>query len=144
MTSVPEYPREADSDHSDTNPEEMIHAEIRIRPPIVNAGHAIPCSCLICKLEVESRMALYRHMHMNHPHDKPYSCQDCGANHNNLKELSSHHSNVHRSRTVSCSQCDYSCISQGQDASAHSLSHNWLSVSKVWKRIPHPYGVVTT
>ena len=114
VTSVPEYPRVADSDHSDTDPEEMIHAETRIRLPIVNAGCAIPHSCLVCKVEVESGMALYKHMHMTHPHDKPYSCRDCGTTHNNLKELSSHHSNVHRSHTISCSQCDYSCISKAK------------------------------
>ncbi len=114
LTSVPEYPRVADSDHSDTDPEDMIQAKIRIRPPIVNAGCAIPHSCLVCKVEVELGMALYRHMCMTHPHDKPYSCCDCGTNHNNLKELSSHHSNVHRSHMVSCSQCNYSCISKAK------------------------------
>ncbi len=61
LALVPEYPRVADSEHSDTDPDEMIHTEIRIRPPIVNAGCMIPRSCLVCKLEVESGMALYRH-----------------------------------------------------------------------------------
>ena len=59
-------------------------------------------------------MALYRHMCVTHPHNKPYSCHDYGAKHNNLKELSSHHSNVHRSSTVSYSQCNYSCISKAK------------------------------
>ncbi len=124
LASVPEYPRVADSDHSDTDLEEMIHAKTRIRPPIVNAGCAIPHSCLVCKVEVESGMALYRHMCMTHPHDKLYSCHSCGAKHNNLKELSSHHSNVHRSHTVSCSQYNYSCISK---AKMHQHVHHHMT-----------------
>ncbi len=114
LTSVPEYPRMADSDHIDIDPNEIIHTEIRIRPPIVNAGCVIPWLCLVCQVEVESGMALYRHMCATHPYDKPYSCHDCGAKYNNLKELSLHHSNVYRSSTISCSQYDYSCISKAK------------------------------
>ncbi len=114
LALVLEYPRVADSDHSDMDPDKMIHAEIRIRPPIVNAGCAIPRDCLVCSIGVESGIALYRHLCMTHPHDKPYSCHDCGAKYNNLKELSSHCSNVHRSSTVSCSHCKYSCISKAK------------------------------
>ena len=114
LTSIPEYPRLADSDHSDTDPDEMIHTEIRIRPPIVNAGCEILQSCLVCQVELESGMALYRHMHVTHPHDKPCSCCNCGTKHNNLKELSLHHSNIHRLSTVSCSQCNYSYISKAK------------------------------
>ncbi len=138
LTLILEYPRLADSDHSDTDPDEMIHAEVRIRPPIVNAGCAILWLCLVCQVELESGMALYRHMYVTHPHDKPYSCCDCGAKHNNLKELSLHHSNVHRSSTISCSLFLYL---QGQDVAAYLLTHNWIPMSKVHSRSYHAMSI---
>ncbi len=80
--------------------------------PIVNAGQAILRTCLVCDIALPSGMALYRHMRSVHPHDKPYSCKDCTSVYNNLKELSSHQSNIHCAALVSCSRCDYTSISK--------------------------------
>ena len=65
-------------------------------------------------MDLPSRMALYRHLRSVHPHDRPYKCHDCRAHYNNLKELSSHRSNVHRAKLVSCTQCDYKAMSKAK------------------------------
>ncbi len=59
-------------------------------------------------------MALYHHLHSTHPYEKPYQCHNCGARHNNLKEMSSHHSNVHQPKTVLCKECDYTSTSKAK------------------------------
>ncbi len=96
------------------DPDEMIHSEARVHPPIQHAGKAIPRNCPVCDIELLSRMALYHHIRSVHPNNKPYTCHDCGSYYNNLKELSSHQSNVHRSQTVSCSECSYTTTSKAK------------------------------
>ncbi len=80
----------------------------------MNAGKAIPCVCPVCSVDLPSGMALYCHLRSTHPHEKLYQCHDCGAKHNNLKELSSHHSNVHQPKTVLYKECDYTSTSKAK------------------------------
>ncbi len=112
ITLIPEYPAQLDSDYTDTDPDELLTAEATVHPPILYAGQAIPWTCSVCDMNLPSGMALYRHMRSVHPHDKPYSCKDCGSMYNNLKELSSHYSNIYYAAMVSCTKCDYASISK--------------------------------
>ena len=75
--------------------------------PVPSTGEAIPRVCLMCKMDLSSGMALFLHMQNEHPDEKPYQCDDYQHYFNNLKELSSHSSNIHRRRKVSCNQCSY-------------------------------------
>ena len=102
--SIPEYPRRPDLSHSDTDPDEFIEAGKVSHPLITNAGKAIPCVCPVCSVDLPSGMALYCHLHSTHPHEKPYQCHDCGARHNNLKEMSSHHSIMYISPRQFCAR----------------------------------------
>ncbi len=112
IVPIPEYPAQLDSDHMDTDPNDLLTAEAMVHPPILNAGQAIPRTCSVCDMGLPLGIALCRHMRLVHPHDKLYSCKDCGSMYNNLKELSSHHSNVHWAAIVSCAKCDYASISK--------------------------------
>ena len=112
--SILEYPKRLDSSHSDMDPDEFIEAGEVSHPPITNVGKAIPYECPVCSIDLLSGMALYYYLHSTHPHEKPYQCHNCGAKHNNLKELSSHHSNVHQPKTVLCMECDYTSTSKAK------------------------------
>ena len=81
---------------------------------IPHAGTAIPQVCPVCVLNVSSGMALYHHLKAQHPNDYLYTCHDCSNSYNNLKELSSHWSNVHRSKFVNCTQYDYTATSKAK------------------------------
>ncbi len=107
LTSIPEYPLSRDSDHSDTDPETLLTEEATVTMLVLGTGEAIPRVCLVCKTNLSSRMALFHHMRADHPGKKPYRCDDCQHQFNNLKELSSHRSNIHRRRKVSCNQWAY-------------------------------------
>ena len=110
ITLIPEYPAQLDSDHMDTDPDKLLTAEAIVHPPILHAGQAIPWTCSVCDMSLPSGMALYRHMRLVHLHDKPYSCNNCGSMYNNLKELSSHHSNIYCVAMVSYVKCDYASV----------------------------------
>ncbi len=56
-------------------------------------------------------LALYHHLCQVHPMECPYQCDSCEGMYNNLRELSSHKSNVHRTKLVSCSKCEYQTVS---------------------------------
>ena len=107
LTSISEYPQTRDPDHSDTDPETLLTEETVVSMPVSSTGEARPRVCLICKLDLSSGMALFCHMWNDHPDEKPYWCDDCQHQFNNLKELSSHHSNIYRRRKVSYNQCSY-------------------------------------
>ncbi len=107
LTSVPEYPPQLDSDWSDTDPEALLTEEATVNVPALGTGEVIPCTCPVCKAALTSGMALFRHLRSEHPDEKPYVCDDCQHHFKNLKELSSHCSNIHRRCKVSCNQCAY-------------------------------------
>ncbi len=114
LVPIPEYPYQIDSDKTDTDPEDLMLAETCARQPIPHAGQAILRKCPVCDVHLVLGMALFRHLHQVHPHDRPYHCKDCASSYNNLKELSSHRLNVHHVATVSCSCCDYMGISKAK------------------------------
>ncbi len=94
-----------------------------MRRPIPNAGTAIPHSCPVCDLGLPSGMALFRHLKSHHPNDRSYECRDCQTFYNNLKELSSHRSNVHHNKFVKCTHCEYqatSCVKMQQHVHCHT------------------------
>ena len=66
------------------------------------SGVAKTCVCPVCGLEIFSGLALIRHMRSVHPDMKPYLCEMCESSFNNLKEVSSHKSVVHRKAEVAC------------------------------------------
>ncbi len=68
----------------------------------------------MCALNVSSGMALYHHLKAQHLNDHLYTCHDCSNSYNNLKELSLHQSNVHCSKFVNCTQCDYTATSKAK------------------------------
>ncbi len=107
LTSILEYLPQVDLDRSDTDPESLLTEEATVNVPAPGTGEAIPCTCPVCKADLTSGMALFQHLRSKHPEEKPYTCNDCQHCFNNLKELSSHHSNIHRRCKVSCNQCTY-------------------------------------
>ena len=112
-------------------------------PLITNAGKAIPYVCPVCSVDLPSGMALYHHLWSTHPHEKPYQCHDFGARHNNLKELSFHHSNVHWPKAVSCKECDYTSTSKAklwQHVHHHTQGLMCVKCSKAfptWSELKH-------
>ena len=96
-----------DSDWSDTDPESLLTEEATANVPALGTGEAILHMCPVCKANLTSGMALFWHLRSEHPEEKPYACDDCQHHFNNLKELSSHHLNIHRRCKVSCNQCTY-------------------------------------
>ncbi len=120
--SIPEYLRQPDSDHTDTDLEELLEVQTTasVRLPIPNAGTAIPRVRPVCALNVSSGMVLYHHLKAQHLNDHPYMCNDCNNSYNNLKELSSHLSTVHHGKFVNCIQCDYTATSR-----AKMYQHIW-------------------
>ncbi len=107
LMSIPEYLPQVDLDWSDTDPESLLTEEATVNVPALGTGEAIPCTCPVCKADLTSGMALFWHLRSKHPEEKPYACDDCQHCFNNLKELSSHHLNIHRRLKVSCNQCAY-------------------------------------
>ncbi len=105
--SVPEYP---DSTHEDTDPDAHLSEDPVACTPLVSTGEAIPRQCPVCDAGLPSGMALFRHLRSAHPTDRPYSCHDCDHSFNNLRKLSSHHSNVHCAQKVSCKHCEYTTM----------------------------------
>ncbi len=99
--------------------------------PVSSSGEAIPRVCLVCKLNLSSGMALYCHMQNDHPTEKPYWCDDCQHQFNNLKELSSHCSNIHRRRKVSCTQCFYKTTTKAKCGSMSEYTQGASSVHSV-------------
>ena len=77
-------------------------------------GQAVQRDCLVCKLHLESGMALFRHLCSVHPEDWPYQCSQCLHSFNNLKELSSHKSNIHCVHHVSCKNCAFTATSHAK------------------------------
>ncbi len=73
IAPIPEYPAQPDSDHTDTDPDELFMVEAIVCPLILHVGQAILQTCSICDMGLPSGMALYRHMRLVHLHDKPYS-----------------------------------------------------------------------
>ena len=63
--------------------------------------------CPTCGADIFSGLALIRHMCLHHPDIRPYKCEMCDSAFNNLKEMSSHKSVVHRVVRISCKSCDY-------------------------------------
>ncbi len=105
--SILEYVDQVDLEHEDTEPDTLLTAEVVARPPLTSIGEAIPRACPVCGCDLVLGMALYRHLHSEHPSEKPYSCNSCQNSLNNLKELSSHRSNIYQPCNVSCNECDY-------------------------------------
>ncbi len=95
LISIPEYPEQQDSSHSNTDPIELLDADLVTWAPIPNPGVAIPRKCPVCGCELISGMALYHHLRDRHPDSRTYQCSICSAAFNNLKERSSHVSNVY-------------------------------------------------
>ncbi len=114
VTRTPEYPDRCKSDSNTTDTEQLFEAATLSKPPIVNAGKAISWQCLVYTVDLLSGVALHHHLQLDHPCDKPYTYYDCGSIYNNLKELSSHQSNVHWACSVSCSHCDYATTSKAK------------------------------
>ncbi len=112
LTKASEYPQYRDSSDSDTDPDTLLDAQPSAHPPIQNAGVSIPRTYPVCKLDVESGMALYCHLHSQHPEVHLYPCDHCGGVFNNIKERSSHCSNMHHPKMVSCKECDYVATSR--------------------------------
>ena len=105
--SIPEYLPQLDSDWSDTDPESLLTEEVTVNVLTPGTGEVIPHTCPVCRADLTSGMALFHHLRSEHPEEKPYACDDCQHHFNNLKELSSHRSNIYRRCKVSCNQCAY-------------------------------------
>ena len=114
LMSIPEYVDQVDSEHEDTDPDTLLTTETVARLPLTSTGEAIPRACLVCEYDLVSGMALYRHLWSEHPSEKLYSCNSCQNSFNNLKELSSHRSNVHWPCNVSCNKCNYTTITRAK------------------------------
>ena len=133
---IPEYPPTRDSSHSDTDPDTLLEDTPVQRQLIQNAGVSILQVCPVCDCQAESGMALYQHLHSLHPNDKPYPCDKCGVAFNNIKEHSSHCSNIHHPKRVSCKQCDYVATSKAkmwQHIRQHTMG---IACSKCDKSFP--------
>ena len=68
----------------------------------------------MCGEEICSRLALNCHMRRYHLGIKPYLCEQCDSSFNNLKEVSSHKSVVHRQAAVKCCFCDYKYMTKAR------------------------------
>ncbi len=101
-------------DHVDADPDTLLVAEEEAHPPLTHKGEAIPRICPVCQMDLPSGMALFHHLWAQHPMDRPYSCDTCGHTFNNLKELSSHRSNMHKAKKVSCTRCDYATTTKAK------------------------------
>ncbi len=49
-----------------------------------------------------------------HPLSRCFSCTECGVKFNNLHEVSSHKSNVHRCHKVFCKECAFTSVSKAR------------------------------
>ena len=106
--SVPEYPDLPNSSDEQTDPNTLLDTEDRgIQVVMPTSSRAIPREYPVCNNDLPSGMALYRHLRSKYPEERPYTCYDCVHTFNNLRELSCHHSNHHRVRSVSCKHCQY-------------------------------------
>ena len=133
FTSIPEYLPQMDSDWSDTDPESLLTEEATANIPVLGTGEAIPCICPVCKANLTSGMALFCHLRSEHLEERPYACNDCKHCFNNLKELSSHCSNIHRRHKVLCNQNN----NEGQNVPTCPYTYWWCSMSTVWMLISY-------
>ncbi len=61
-----------DSDREDTDTEDLYTADQVAYVPKLGSGQAVLRDCPVCKIHLESGMALFRHLHSTHLEDRPY------------------------------------------------------------------------
>ncbi len=96
LVSVLEYPQLLDSDNDQTDPKTLMDQDVLAESVLPTSSQAVPCSCPVCDIGLPSGMVLYCHLCAVHPEEHPYECDDCQHTFNNLRELSSHQLNTHR------------------------------------------------
>ncbi len=100
--------------HMDTDIEQMMDFPVSEKKIPLDLGTAKTRVCPVCGVEIFLGLALIKHLHQLHPTVKPYKCEHCSSCLNNLKEMSSHHSVVHRPSNVKCCFCDYKCMTKAR------------------------------